>query len=816
MTDRIDIDALLAETGWLGRLARRLVASGHDADDLVQETLCSAVENPPAAGRSARGWLRTVLLHRLRDAHRATRARCRREAVRAPAHDEPATADVVGRAELHRDLVDLALALQEPYRRTVLMRFFEGLPPREIARRTGAPVATVNSRLQRGLAMLRGKLAARHGPRWATALGPLLPRRTVASLLVGVSLVKLHSKVLFGVAAVSVALLVWWWPTGSPIDAPDAGAPRERLLAATADDAPQPVEVAPERAPATARPAAEPDGEGETATAAPPLQGRVVDVLGVPIAGVALAPAGGGESWRSGLDGRFTFAAQVHDDRIVARDARWATVLAGSTHIRADKQCQVVVAPRVALAGHVVDERRAPLPGAVVQLHMPRHLGADLDLLLDYSVAVTWRAVCDEGGRFELPDVPAVAAATLSASLGGYLPRVVDMPPASTELLEFVLEPAEGAASIVDGIVLDAFGAAVAGARVGCGLEVSRTDERGAFRVDVSDPRVRRLVAIAEGMQPAVFEPPQHADGEVRWPARVILRLGPPPRTLQGRVVDGGGQPVAGARVWIADPLLVGQDRDTLLAESLLARGEAVFWAYATTSADGAFELGGLLDRAYELRAVDMKTLVATQVAGVQAGRSDVELVLAADTFAELRGRVVARDGTPIAGVGVNLQRPALEVQVPAGTRDTWAGGGVQRTGDDGVFVFENVPKQGVEVFANGDSILFRGRMVEPDVDPLAFDLVVDRRVHLQVEIAPPVDRVDRVKVLDAFGRPMLLRVMRGLSAHTNRSAAVLDGRSEVLSLGEDAAQIVFERGGEEVGRLPARLVVGDVNRVQY
>ena len=32
MTDRIDIDALLAETGWLGRLARRLVASGHDAD----------------------------------------------------------------------------------------------------------------------------------------------------------------------------------------------------------------------------------------------------------------------------------------------------------------------------------------------------------------------------------------------------------------------------------------------------------------------------------------------------------------------------------------------------------------------------------------------------------------------------------------------------------------------------------------------------------------------------------------------------------------------------------------------------------------
>ena len=69
------------------------------------------------------------------------------------------------------------LTLAEPYRATVLLRFFEGLPPRLIAARLGVPVATVHSRLQRALAQLRHQLdhdfAGR--PQWLAAFAPIDP-----------------------------------------------------------------------------------------------------------------------------------------------------------------------------------------------------------------------------------------------------------------------------------------------------------------------------------------------------------------------------------------------------------------------------------------------------------------------------------------------------------------------------------------------------------------------------------------------------------------------------------------------------------------
>ena len=55
--------------------------------------------------------------------------------------------------------------LDEPYCTTILHRYYEGWPPREIARSTGVPVETVKSRLKRavdatirvGLIILEGK-----------------------------------------------------------------------------------------------------------------------------------------------------------------------------------------------------------------------------------------------------------------------------------------------------------------------------------------------------------------------------------------------------------------------------------------------------------------------------------------------------------------------------------------------------------------------------------------------------------------------------------------------------------------------------------
>jgi len=826
MTSRFDLDTLLAETRWLSGLARRLVAHSHDAEDLVQETLRTAFERPPAAGRPLRGWLRTVLLSRSRDSHRSERARAVREQTTKSDVAAPATIDVVVKAEVHGELVAAVLSLEEPYRSCLLLRFFENLRPREIARRTAVPVATVHSRLQRGLALLRTTLARSHGRRWQLALAPLLRLRLAPSLLLGVPLVNALAKLTLSAAAVAVAVLVWQWPTAPSLEHRDqtaslpANAEAARSSTAHGDAAgAAPLERT--QVPASTATAT------ETAPSARQLRGRVVDVRGTGIAGVQLAvhtagargAARDGEALRavSNLGGAFELAVPPGADTVVAIDPRWATVLAGSARVEPDKQSTVVIAPRIELAGRVVDATGTPLPGAALTVHLPSHLGADLGILLDYSITQHWRATCDNEGRFRLRDLPAVPDASLSASLGGYLPSFQPMPAATNDLLELVLERPQRGSTIVEGLVVDTWGSFVAGARVSAGAAISISDARGAFTIDLGKGRdLARLVAVAAGMQPAVFVPERDPTGKPDWAARVVLQLGGAPLAMRGRVLDRDGHAVAGARVWIADPLFVGWDHDALLAETMLGRKDRPFWAFVLTDEAGAFRIDGLSDRAYVVRALEPATLAAVTKEGVQAGSENVELRLTTAMFAELRGRVVARDGTAIAGVNVKLQRPALEVQIADGTRDEWAVGASMRTNARGEFAFANVPTEGVEVCASGDEIMFAGIMIEPGIDPLAFVLQVDRRMHLQVELAAPMDRADSVRVLDASGKAMLLRIMRGETARTARFAAIADGRSEILSLGEGATAAVFLRRDVEVGRMPLQLTAGQVNTIRW
>jgi hypothetical protein len=90
---------------------------------------------------------------------RSEERRDARERVAARPEALPATDDLVQRAELLRAVVDHVIALPEPYRSTILLRFFEERSSQEIAVRRGEPVETVRTRLKRGLAMLRDRLA---------------------------------------------------------------------------------------------------------------------------------------------------------------------------------------------------------------------------------------------------------------------------------------------------------------------------------------------------------------------------------------------------------------------------------------------------------------------------------------------------------------------------------------------------------------------------------------------------------------------------------------------------------------------------------
>ncbi len=815
MNRSAEVDLLLHETRWLGGLARQLVGHPDDAADVTQDAALTALQRRPQSAAALPAWLRAVVRNRSRDVLRARRSRsvAQGELRERDVRHAPATDDVVAKAEVHELLVRAVLEMDEPYRTTLLLRFFENVPPREIAKRQGVPVATVHSRLQRALARLRQRFLREHGSDWPLALAPLLPRWSLASFLLGLSIMKL---VLISCAAVVTVVVAVALFSGDPDAAPlQVGATDASpegpggAVSAGRVDAPGSVREVVESSGASARDTA------EVAAAVAMRAGRVIDVRGAGVVGVAL-DSGVGPSDGSGS---FEFPVDLGADRVRANDPRWSTVLAGSTRTEADSVSMVVVAPRIELHGRVVDEAGLPIADAAVSVHLPSHLGADLDILLDHSIAQVWRAKSDRDGRFELGDVPAVANGALVAELGGYLPTIEALPQATNRLLELVLSTPDEASDVVRGIVVDPNGVSVADARVSAGQAISRSDERGEFAVDLnaSDGRnLGRLVAVAPGMQPAVFEPECGSDGQPLWPARVVLRLGPAPLSIRGIVTDGAGRPAAGARVWIADPMVLGVDGDVVLAETTRASEPRPFWAYVTTDAAGSFHLDGLLDRDYVVRALDPETLVAATIDGVRAGTTGLTIRLEEATHPALRGRVVARDGAPMPGVHVTVQRPALEVKVAGGTRDEWVPRDRVTTAEDGSFEFENVPQSGVEVFAIGDSIQFAGRMVEPGSDATDFVVEVDRRVHLQIELTAPKDRADRLRVLGANGRSMLLRVMRGEAAYTNRSAKILDGRTEVLSLGEGAATAVFYRGEDEVGRLPLSLRWDRVNRVVF
>jgi RNA polymerase sigma factor (sigma-70 family) len=171
------LDTLLAHRAWVRSLAAALVQPA-DADDLEQEAWLAALERPPS-DEAPRAWLATVLRRTASKMRRTLFRRATRERAASQSEATAATADLVARAETHERVVRAVLALSEPYRSTILLRFFEGLSPTEIARRTATPIDTVKARLRRGLARLRSDLPEDRA--WSAALLALaLPRRPLA------------------------------------------------------------------------------------------------------------------------------------------------------------------------------------------------------------------------------------------------------------------------------------------------------------------------------------------------------------------------------------------------------------------------------------------------------------------------------------------------------------------------------------------------------------------------------------------------------------------------------------------------------------
>ncbi len=272
-TRDVEHGELLAQMGWVRRLALGLVGDPNVADDVAQDALTAALTRPPrqTSGPGLRAWLARVTRTYARQTARGEGRRRRREERAAEPEATASTADVVARGALQRRLVEAVMELDEPYRSAVLYRYLDGLAAPEVAARTGATPAAARKRISRGLEKLRERFDREHGAdgaAWMQALIPLtgaLPYAAppgVTPMVGGALAVSTQLKLVAG-AAVVVVLAV---AVGSLDE--DARPPRELPEPAAEPDLEPVAEALPaaaaptdERVEVAAAPSLDPEGD---------------------------------------------------------------------------------------------------------------------------------------------------------------------------------------------------------------------------------------------------------------------------------------------------------------------------------------------------------------------------------------------------------------------------------------------------------------------------------------------------------------------------------------------------------------------------
>ena len=181
-------------------VCRRILASEHDAEDVVQATfLVLASRAGEIAWReSVGGWLcgvaRRLSLHARAGALRRRRhetpvtalvgagARRGRDSFLEPFDPQPEPHAEIARRDLCRVVDQELTRLPEKYRDPVVLCDMEGMTHEEAARRLGLPAGSMSRRLGRARAILRQRLVGRGLP---VAIGLLFVVSVVVSLALG-------------------------------------------------------------------------------------------------------------------------------------------------------------------------------------------------------------------------------------------------------------------------------------------------------------------------------------------------------------------------------------------------------------------------------------------------------------------------------------------------------------------------------------------------------------------------------------------------------------------------------------------------------
>ncbi len=644
-------EELLKHGRFVRELARTLVRDVNRADDVAQEAWLAVARHRPGALQSVRGWLREVVTNAVRQEHRGEMRREAREQAVATASGSstPPAAAEAAQLEAQRLLLAAVEQLDPKYRSVVMLRFYDGLPPRRIAAHLGLPVATVRTQLQRAVEQLRTRLDAQspHGrEQWARALAPLLLEATVqlpAALL----------------AAAAVVLLlvggVWWRIRVEPAEV----AAVEGSVAASADVASDGAEAA--IAAAVAERASEAVPLGSEAV----LRGRVVDRVGRPVAHAMVELHDSSEfvarsnsvSMRqrvvADIDGAFAFeSAPFGQWRLFAGKEGWSfaeeIVRINPAH-RVSHGHRLVLQPARTVTGVVRDAAGAPVAGA----HLVAHDEGDFTW--------SWReAQSDPDGAFILDAVPA-RPFWLNVVAEGYERHRRGPIADDVARLEIGLGATEPA--VFELLLLEASGAPAADARVSLQYRTDAGPGGQYFRM----PRaLERLRANSNGriecraLPPGSYQAFMGGASHLFEPDPIEFTLSPGQSTLLARqaVWTFGSQRLSGELRDGAGAPLVGRVIAAAPAGWQMAR------VRATTDASGAFEFAAPVGAGKRLALwlEDDERVLADEralLSGVVSMACDPTepLVLVAENAATLSGVVMQEDGAPVEGARIAVER---------------------------------------------------------------------------------------------------------------------------------------------------------------
>lgn len=684
---RAEIEALLTHQRFLRQFVQGLLADEHEVEDVVQATWLSALRRPPLERSSLRGWLARVARNLSVSGMRRERATV--EGAGEPAGTPSTPDEIASQVELQRKVLAELLALPLALRSALHARYFEDLPPAEIARRTGVPLDTVKDRLRRGKAILRQRLRSELGSeerergRWLVLAMRLL--RPVAGGLIVKKAVAL-------VALITLITLTLWWlrqERGAPVR-PGAGlaaapAPLEPSPASTMLALPEPASAARAHA---ATPAAD---EPSPASATGSLAVTVTWMSGQPAPSVA-ARVWSEDEWDpprfyrtgvSGADGSFRMEG-------LAPGRWWIQLDRGAERVpvemRSGEETAVVLqvpsGPRV--EGIVVDRDGNPVGRAGIWL--ARREPSQYSGYRHIDDVLAARTGLD--GRFEIPSTG--AARYIGARAQGYAPSAAKSfegrPSAVTEMRLVLPSPGGSIAGRVlgpDGVGIEAVVAAdignryeesklgeMTGRRVLSSLPVhTRSGPDGGFRFDGVQPG-RVELAVHSPLHPKETAELEVVPGRT---AEVEIHLSTG-ATVSGRVLSAEGEPVPGALV-IA-PLCARNERPYSTGE----RWQEQDWLdwplvfrekYATlrTRSDGSYSFRGL-PSGWIFVAADAGERGRVFEPLTVAGDRERRVELTVTRGLELRLRFVDGVGLPLASFSVHVALVGAEGS--SGSRGPW------------------------------------------------------------------------------------------------------------------------------------------------